>query len=254
MTWGFAERQAKSPVPGYRGTVLISPAASPIDITEEAVKNPTLPWAIPGLALAELTIASVNAVYPSYNLSGYTAQAYDIFHNAYEPYQVCLPTSNILFGPIITNITKTGWQNTPEVMAWQNLTRVGNKRFAGPLLIMAGNYHGSDGIIPYDGPFKSAILTTAHELCDMNNKSGWGESLEVVGYSGVSHFSVIQASEGMWLDWIKKRVRGVAPAPRAGCRFRNMEAFRDGNATDQVLAPNFLVELPYPQGSWQYTL
>jgi pimeloyl-ACP methyl ester carboxylesterase len=254
VTWGFAERQVVHPIAGYRGTVLIAPAASPLDIIEDAVVNPDVPWATPGLILQTQTISAVNAVYPSYNLAGFTDRALDIYQNAYERYEVCLPTSNLLFGPIISNITKSGWRNAPEVEAWANLTRVGNKRFAGPVLLIAGDANGSDGIIPYDGPYSSAILTTVRDLCDLMDKGGWEQSLEVVGFKNVTHFPVIQASENMWLSWIKQRLNGAAPAPPSGCSIGSMEAFRGGKDTVQSLALNFLLTAVNATDSWKATL
>ena len=253
-TWGFAERQAVSPVPGYRGSVLISPAASPIEIIANARENPDAAWAIPALSLQTLTIGAVNVVYPSYNLAGLTDQALDVYQNAYERYQVCLPTSNILFGPIVTNLTKPGWQNASEVEAWQNLTAVGNKRFAGPVLLLAGNANGSDGVIAYDGNLSSAVLTTVHSLCNLMDEGGWGQSLQVVGFKNATHFPVIQAGENMWLDWIKQRLNGAAPAAPIGCSIGSMEAFRGGKDTVQLTSPNFLLEAVNATDAWEYSL
>lgn len=254
VTWGFAERQAVNPIAGYRGTVLISPAGSPLDIIENAVANPEVAWAVPALSLQSLTIGSVNAVYPSYNLAGLTDQALEVYQNAYERYEVCLPTSNLLFGPIIANVTKPGWQNAPEVEEWANLTRVGDKRFAGPLLLIAGNANGSDGIIPYDGPYSSAVLTTVHDLCDTMDEGGWEQSLEVVGFKNATHFPIIQASENMWLNWIKQRLNGAAPALPSGCSIGSMEAFRGGKDTVQSTAPNFFLAALNVTESWKATL
>lgn len=252
-TWGFAERQAVDPVAGYRGTVLIAPAGSPLDI-ENAAKNPAVPWAFPAAALQSLTIGAVNAVYPSYKLAGLTDQALDIYKNAFEHYEVCLPTSNLPFGPILANITKPGWQNAPEVEAWDDLTRVGNKRFAGPVLLIAGDANGSDGIIPYDGPYSSALLTTIHDLCHLMDEGEWKQSLEVVGFKNATHFPLIQASENSWLDWIKRRLSNAAPAPPSGCSIGSVEAFRGGRDAVQLLSPNFLLTAVNATDIWKTSL
>jgi pimeloyl-ACP methyl ester carboxylesterase len=253
VSWGFAERQAVKPVAGYRGTVLVAPAGSPLDIIKDAVKNPKAPWAIPALALQTLTIGAVNAVYPSYNLSGLTDQTLDIYKNAFERYEVCLPTSNLLFGPLLANITKPGWQDAPQVEAWANLTRVGDKRFAGPVLLIAGNSNGSDGIIPYEG-YPSAILSTVDDLCHLVDAGGWEQSLEVVGFKNVTHFPVIQASENLWLDWIKRRLNGAVPEPARGCSIGSVEAFRGGKDTVQALSPNFLLTAVNTTDAWETSL
>lgn len=252
--WGFAERQAVNPLEGYRGTVLIAPAASPLDIIQDAEENPKVAWALPAASLQTFTIGAVNAVYPSYNLTGFTDQALDIYRNAYEHSEVCLPTSNLLFGSILTNITKPGWRNAPEVEEWANLTRVGDKRFAGPMLLIAGNANGSDGIIPYDGPYPSAILSTVHQLCDSMDEGVWEQSLEVVGFNNVTHFPAIQASESLWLGWIKQRLHGALHAPLTGCTIRSVEAFRDGRDTVQAIAPNFLLTAVNGMEAWKATL
>ncbi|KAK4495502.1 hypothetical protein PRZ48_013834 [Zasmidium cellare] len=253
--WGFTERQAVSPVVGYRGTVLLAPAASPIDIIEQAIENPDAPWSIPGQTLQILTIQSVTAVYPSYKWAGFTNVSANIFFNAYEKFQGCLPTQNILYGALPpSQYAQRGWTNASEVKAWQELTRVGNKRFAGPVLLLAGNNNGSDGIIPYDLPISASILSSVHHLCGLMEKGGWEESLQVVGYKDVNHFPVIQASEGMWLDWIKQRLNGAAPGPPSGCSIGSKKAFRGGKDSFQTIPPNFLVEWANATDQWQYSL
>lgn len=192
-------------------------------------------------------------MYPSYNLSGLTDQTLDIYKNAFERYEVCLPTSNLLFGPLLANITKPGWQDAPQVEAWANLTRVGDKRFAGPVLLIAGNSNGSDGIIPYEG-YPSAILSTVDDLCHLVDAGGWEQSLEVVGFKNVTHFPVIQASENLWLDWIKRRLNGAVPEPARGCSIGSVEAFRGGKDTVQALSPNFLLTAVNTTDAWETSL
>lgn len=232
---------------------LTAPAGSPLDIIQDAVQHPEAAWAAPGASLQTLAIGVVNAVYPSYNFAGLTDQALDIYRNAYERFEVCLPTSSLLFGPAIANTTKPGWQNASEVKAWANLTRVGNKRFAGPLPIIAGDANGSDGIISYDG-YPSAVLTTVRDLCDQMDEGRWEQSLEVVGFKNATHFPVIQASENMWLSRIKQRLNSAAPAPPRGCSIGSMEAFRGGKDTLQSLAPSFLLTAVNASDLWKATL
>lgn len=249
-------RRASSRLPSrWIGTVLLAPAASPIDIIEDAIENPDAAWSIPGHSLQTLTIASVTAVYPSYNWAGFTNVSADIFFNAHERFQGCIPTLNIVYGTTPpSQLARPGWSNASEVRAWQNLTRVGNKRFAGPILLLAGNNNGSDGIIPYDGPLSSSVLSSVHHLCDLMEQRGWDESLQVVGFKDVNHFPLIQASQSMWLDWIKQRLNGVSSSPPSGCSIGSVGAFRDGRDSFQAISPNFLVEWVNATDQWQYSL
>jgi hypothetical protein len=75
-----------------------------------------------------------------------------------------------------------------------------------------------------------------------------------VGFKNVTHFPVIQASESMWLNWIKQRLNGAAPSPPIGCSIGSMEAFRGGKDSVQSLAPNFLLTAVNATDAWKATL
>jgi pimeloyl-ACP methyl ester carboxylesterase len=252
--WGFAERQFKSAIPGYRGTVALAPVGDTIAIIEQALEYTNTSWSNAAGSLADLAIPAITSVYASYNNAGFTNVTAASFA-AESQFQACLPTRNLLYGTIPdSEIAKPGWTSAPEVRAWQNLTTVGNKPFAGPLLILAGDNDGSDAVIPFDGPFSSSILSTTHKLCDMMEQGGWGQSLEVVGYKNANHFTLIQASENRWLTWVKDRLNGATTSPPSGCAFGKQESFRDSLDPLTGTAPNFLVEWVNATDSWQYTL
>lgn len=279
MAWGYSERQAMKPSTGYRGTVslmifegtrledadqfrkvLIAPAASPIGIIQDALNHPNESWALAGLSLSTLTIDAVDAVYPSYTRSGLSNVAAPLWQ-AYEDAQACLATSNVIFGTTPpTEYAKPGWFNAPEVLAWDNLTTVGNKRFAGPMLIQTGDnvqpgdMGGSDGIIPFDAPVPSSLVSITDRLCNLMAESDWDQSLQVVGYKAAYHFALINAGQTMWMDWIKQRLNAAYPRPPSGCSLGTVKALDDGMYSVHGISPPSLVEkvLNETQDSWQY--
>ncbi|KAF2155140.1 hypothetical protein K461DRAFT_292024 [Myriangium duriaei CBS 260.36] len=197
-------------------SVLVSPApaSSPLDTIQEAIGHSKISWSALRQSLQVLTIDAVTAVYPSYNESGFTNVSSDLYHSAYAPYQACLPTENILLGALSSyQLAKPDWSDASEVVDWQNLMEVGNKRFAGPVVLLSGNNNGSDRIIFFDGPLLDSILSSVDRLCGLMKQEGWEESHGVVGYKGVNHFPIIQASESLWLDWIKQRLNGASSSP-----------------------------------------
>jgi len=104
VAWSFAERQVKSPVPGYRGTISMSPPTMILELVDNALKiaastSPTTwpLWVGVVLGLQPTIIASITTVYPSYNFSGMTPTSYDRWNNVLKPLQGCLPTGSLAF-------------------------------------------------------------------------------------------------------------------------------------------------------------
>ena len=91
VAWSFAERQVKSPLPGYRGTISISPPTRILELVDNALKigASTLPsswplWVPVVLGIQPTIIASITAVYQSYNFSGMTTISYDRWNRSVE--------------------------------------------------------------------------------------------------------------------------------------------------------------------------
>lgn len=248
--WAFAERQAVSPVPGYMGTVVFAPPPDAIAQIEQALQDPTARWSADTQLLQPLTIDAITAVYPSYNWKGLTNVTSQVFNEVYEPSQGCLPTESVLFGSIpLTELASPGWTQDPDVRRWRNLTQVGRKNFAGPLLLLAGV---SDSIIPYNDSISSSVLSTVQATCDLLQREHSAESLELVGYQHMDHFPVIQASQGRWLAWVKDRLSGTLPALPGGCTIGEVAGFRTAYTAMSGAEPNFLVE--WTNNTWEYTL
>jgi pimeloyl-ACP methyl ester carboxylesterase len=154
VAWSFAERQVKSPLPGYRGTISISAPTRILELVENALEigasTPPAPWPlwVPIVIVLQPTIiASITASYPSYNFSGMTPISYDRWKNVLEPLQGCLPTADLAFADVpLDQLAKPGWTNDSIAQEWAEKFAVSGKKFAGPLLVIAGE----NDVVPID--------------------------------------------------------------------------------------------------------
>ena len=230
---------------------MFSPASDAIAQVEQALQNPTAHWSVDTQGLAPLIIESISAVYPSYNYSDLTNATSEVFKVLRET-GGCLPTSSVLLASVpLSQLAKPNWFSAPEARKWQNLTRVGRKMFAGPLLLLSG---ASDSIIPYNDSISSSVLSTVKDTCSLMASEGWAESLELAGYEDMDHFPVIQASQGRWLQWVKDRLSPTVPTLPKGCSLEYMSGFRTQFMADSGPLPNFLVEWANGTDEWMYSL
>lgn len=248
--WGFAQRQVEQPVAGYKGTIAFSPVGDAIALIEQAEQHPNTVWSFNAKSLGPMTMHSITSVYPAYNWRGLTKASSKVF-DLYKKVQGCLPTQTLLFFGILSidQFSKPNWTKDPIVKQWQKLTAVGRKRFAGPLLVLAGEI---DGIIPYNDTISSSLVSTVQDTCDLMKKEGWSESLELVGYPQMAHFPVIQASQSKWLAWVKDRLTG-STCP-TGCGHSEMKGFRTEYTLEAGPSQNFLLEWVNSTYSWEYSM
>lgn len=247
--WGYAERHASKPVAGYKGTVAFAPPTKVIGQLEVASASPSAVFSNGSLITGPNLVDAITAVFPAYNYSGMSAVAYDRWFNVFEPAQGCLPTDDLTFADLpYDTLTKPGWTQDPIVQEWSNLTDVGNKEFAGPMLVLIGQV---------DGAVDTALTKkVVEETC----ASGYGE-IEFWEYSGVSHFAAIQASQGKWMAWVKERLgqsskRGNWRRGNSSrCSLGVVEGFMTERTSALGTAPNFFLGWENPQTSlWEYTL
>jgi alpha-beta hydrolase superfamily lysophospholipase len=253
VIWGFAERQAVKPIAGHRGTVAFSPPGNVIAQYNKAlafVASSGLPaaqlptWATATLSLGYLFDAAVTAVYPAYNFSGLTAEAYDRWHNVVAPLEGCLPTSSLAFLDL-TSPNKPGWQDDSTVKQWQSRVGVTGHKFANPLLVLLGE----NDVIPVD-----LIQEEVNASCEA---VGAKEDLELIVYDGAEHFPVIQASRPEWMEFIREKLiyGGNNSGHRGGkCgRMSFVEAYNN-NYTIHAMQPNWLVEGAFGPDMWKEIL
>lgn len=248
VAWAFAERQAKMPVPGYLGTIAISPPLRVIDGLNQALQKiattalSSLPiWASTTLSLQPVYIAAITSVFPSYNFSGMSPISYDRWQNVLKPLQGCTPTYNLAYADVPPNqLANPGWTNNSFVKQWQDQVHVSGRNFKGPLLVIAG----SDDVVSLD-EISSGV--------DASCKASGNQNLEMYVYSAMEHFPVIQASRMKWMTWIKDMFTGNSKSDRSCGKKTAVQGFNT-NHTIQSITPNWLVDWVPPTDRWELSL
>ena len=142
MSWAFAERQVKKPVPGYRGTITISAAVDSVNSIKQALQAAVAGAPIPASTFSILPLISgaITAVYPAFNYSGLSDRVWDRLNNVLRPLEVCLPTSMLSTAEFtVADYTEhADWVNSTEAKEWTERTAVSRKEFAGPLSVIFG--------------------------------------------------------------------------------------------------------------------
>lgn len=255
--YAFAERQAMSPVPGYRGTISISPPTRVIEQLDDAQKLvasvppaqvATLPfWALTIINNIQTMLPpSISAVYPSYNFSGFTDLTYDRWNNVLAAVQGCLPTTQLAFAGVpATELVKPGWDANPTVLEWAERVAVSGKNFVGPLLLIVG----TDDVVSVE-----SINTAVDRSC----KADPDQALEMVTYSNMEHFPVIDASRQKWMDWIKGKFvnegYNVTCGGKGVCGKKSVVEGFNTNFTLHPQGPNWLVDWVSPTQGWKLVL
>ncbi|KAM5349831.1 hypothetical protein ACJ41O_006336 [Fusarium nematophilum] len=236
--WAFAERQAKKPLKGYKGTVAIAPVTRILDDLAYFADKSIIAPVIFGQAAI---IDSVSKIYPEYNYTGLTPTSYDRWHNVLAKVEGCFPLLSLVFSDVNpSNLAQPKWYNEPIPKKWATRVEAGRKAFAGPLLVLSGE---SDHVVRQEG-----IEAAVKDTCDLTGKS---EGLEHVTYHEMDHFPVIQASQMKWMGWIKERLAGKKV--RKGCSSEVTPGLRTEH-TPQTSSPNFFLSFFGPEEGWKYNL
>ncbi|KAK2747879.1 hypothetical protein FQN55_004756 [Onygenales sp. PD_40] len=244
--WAFAERLVDKPIKGYKGTVAFAPPANLIVNAEQAIMNPSEPWASTILGSQPRLIDAVTVAFPSYNYSGMSMEAYDRWSNIIQPLSGCLPTETLVFSDMAwEDLAQPDWTKDETVQTYSKMIDTGRKKFKGPLLVLAAE---KDTVVPLD-----SIVSVVDDTCQLSKREHWGESIEMVTYAGMNHFSVIQASQIKWLAWVKERLSSSPSHAKPGCVKSAMEGFRT-QYTPDVGFPNFLQGWASPDEFWKYLL
>lgn len=246
--WAFAERQADrtKAVPGYLGTVALAPVTAIVKQLGAALANPLDPYLQGSLAIQGLVISSVAAAFPAYGFSAFSQVGLDRFQ-VLQRIGGCLPTWGLVFNDILGAISKPSWTDDDTVRRWGEISRNGGKAFKGPLLVLAGE---NDHVLPLN-----FIEEAVNNTCSLINskKALQNESLELITFSGLDHFPVIQGSHSRWMAWIKARFEQNGGGIEAGCRRGNVEGFRVDDIR-QATVPNWLISVVEPQDEWKPAL
>jgi pimeloyl-ACP methyl ester carboxylesterase len=259
VSWAYAERQAQHPIPGYKGTLAIAPGLRSITWLKAALAELAAGALSPSYAvlvsIQNKLVQGVTAVYPAYNYSGLTAASYDVWKNGVEKVQGCLATDTYVQSTLLQNgnltideLARLDWPEDPIVQEFSNRTNVGGKKFAGPLLVLVGEI---DSTIPSE-----LIEEVVDETCKLTEKSYDNEELHFMKFGQMNHFPLIQASQHVWMDWIKDRLSSGSKNSRKlskpQCKKTVVPGFRT-NSTVQSISPNWLVAAADPSKEWEYS-
>lgn len=188
--WSFAERMHTQPMDGFQGTVAISPTTR---FLEQATDDN-----IAGLLIAASILRSVANVFPQFDVRTVLTAKGQLHMQLDDLAQGCTAVSSYLFGQ--TGLLKAGWRDNEYVQRFQNLTAVGGKPLARPMLVI----HGDEDIVLLINNTDDAIDSTADANPDV--------SLEYHRYAGGNHGSALWASQRSWLNWIADRFDGKPTA------------------------------------------
>lgn len=201
--WAAAERQARTPVEGYLGAVAGSPVVDFVgdaDAQERAGE--------PQGYLGALVVRGLQSVFPDFDIGSVLTEEGARRWKLVEGVQGCNPVfAELLADP---GIYRQGWQHLPRVQAYHNMTRIGGRPIAGPLLVVQGE---ADPVVP-----AVVVDEAVNRTCDMSPQAG----IEYQTYKGATHVPAMYAAQSHWLKWVEERFEGKRA--RRGCARREVES------------------------------
>lgn len=205
--WGVARRQATQPVEGYLGAVAIAPLTNFLDETSAFAS-----------LLAAAVSTGIQSIFPEFKLDDVVTPMGVQALNLMYKYGGCLA----FLENFIANVTvKEGWQQNPTVQKWAAEVENGGKEISGPLLVFHGE---ADATVSFNLTVQAVAMTKA---------AFPNSQLEFIKQPGMSHTSVVQASQSTYMDWIRDRFDGVA-IPQ-GVRILKASPIRPTSAYQTVL-------------------
>ncbi|KAK6086506.1 putative secretory lipase [Seiridium cupressi] len=218
--WGAAEQLVKEPVAGYLGTIAASPLPSLIKLLQLAIDSPLI-W-----TAAAKVVAGFPSIFSSFQLSDWLSEEGVKLTNILQGLQGCQSVAlELLATP---NLQREGWNETWYLPAYDNLTSVGGKEFAGPMLVL----HGSADMVIPEITAATAVNATCEALPDSR--------LQYTVLEGVTHVPVLYAGQQIWLNWIANRFNGVPVG--SGC----VQETLSPGLSEQTYQAEFDYTLQYP--------
>lgn len=186
--WAVAQREAKIPVPGYLGSVAVSPYTSLLD---EPGKFSTLV----GAAMCPSIAAAIPDFDPKDLL---TPEGQGRVGMMFQTGAGIACSLAMFLG---TELLKPGWKENQHFLEHQSLTSNGGKPIKGPLLVIHGE---ADPRLSYE-----TVERAVHKTAEMFPSA----QLEFVTLPHVTHAPALPASQRRWMDWIADRFAGREVQP-----------------------------------------
>ena len=185
--WAFAEKVVAEPLPGYLGSVALSPFTRILDLPPgEPIIPAILLFLVPNLQ------RNFGPFAPEDIFTSEGMRSLEILTRL----DGCTTIVYQLVGP---NLLKPGWQNNTAIQKYQKAAAVGRKAINGPLLIIQG---GADPIIN-SSTVEAAINDTVQEIPS--------SQIEYHLLPNVTHTPTMYAGLPIYLDWINSRFAGEPP-------------------------------------------
>ena len=216
--WAAAQQQLKAKVPGYLGSIAVSPVTN--TLTEIQLEGTSL-----GLIQAAL---GLRTVFPEVPLSAMLTPEGIKTVDLMEQVQGCNSVlTETLDGIFAMNpdavLTRDSFLDTFYAARWANLSQAGGKDFEGPLMVIQG----------LDDETQPPALTA--EYLNKTCQGFPNKNLHYVTVKGVDHVPTLYATQQIWLSWLDERfaagssyVNGAestdsgAPSGKGGCSFQTV--------------------------------
>ena len=185
--WAFAEKLVAEPLPGYLGTVALSPFTRFLDLPpEEPIIPAILLFLVPNLQ------RNFGPFAPEDIFTSKGLQSLEILNQL----DGCTTIIYQLIGP---DLLKPGWQNNTSIQKYQEAAANGRKPINGPLLIIQG---GADPIID-----PSTVEATINDTVQKVPST----QIEYHLLPNVTHTPTMYAGLPIYLEWIHSRFAGEPP-------------------------------------------
>ncbi|KAL8820044.1 MAG: hypothetical protein Q9223_001650 [Gallowayella weberi] len=195
--WAAAERQAKTPVKGYLGAVVASPATNIVEILQLAANAVGTEAVLEMLAGAVAILGrGVPTVFPDFDVGEVLTPAGVQRLRVLEQIQGCNSANAELFSGSPMPLVRSNALENEHVQALQSLAATGGKAIAGPMLVLQGT-NDSNVLAP---------VTTKY--VDLTCERNRGSAIEYITYDGVAHVPTMYVSQRDWLRWIEDRFAG----------------------------------------------
>ncbi|KAI4201971.1 MAG: hypothetical protein LQ350_002876 [Teloschistes chrysophthalmus] len=181
--WAVAQRQAEKPAAGYLGAVAVSPVTTMLN-QPEPFRSALATAICPGLAF----------VFPQFKPEDVlTEDGQRCLGIMTESATGIASSIAILFG---AKLVKEDWAQNDYVQRYLAMISNGAKAIDGPLLVIHGE---ADETLNIDATNEAVARTV--ELFPSS-------SLEYIALPDVTHAPALQASQGIWMDWVADRFAG----------------------------------------------
>lgn len=222
--WAFAQRMAIEPMPGYLGTIALSPVIRLLSLPQD---NAIFPM------LILLLVPSLVAKYPDFKAEDILTP---VGMQCLETYVTLQGCNNVLFQTAcVPNMLKSGWQDNTHIQKYQAIAANSGREIRGPLLVIQGE----------DDPIVSVQSVTDGVTKTLEKFPS--SQIEYHILPQVTHASAMYAGQQLYMDWITARFKGEPAEP--GYRKHVARPMRSSVA-QQAEANWFLQEQTEP---WQAT-